>query len=156
MSKIKLFFYFVVLVVFASCGGDKSKKTPDAFEQKTDSVLMVKSHNPNIEVYNFYGKNRCKTCIAIGTNSKLALQENFKKEMVKGSVKFIEVNIDDEKNKKLAEKFEATGSSLYVMSIVDGEEFIENLTDFAFMTAAENPEVFKKGIVANINDKFKK
>lgn len=145
----------ILLVVFASCSNE-NKKTPDAFEEKTDSVLMAKKHNPKVEVYNFYKNDTSANSYAITKNSKLALQENFQKEIASGSIKFFEVDVNEEQNQELVKKFESTGLGLYILSVIDGEEQIENLTEFAELTALENTEVFKKGIVTNLKEKFRK
>ena len=83
-------------------------------------------------VYYFHGDRKCKTCKSVGAQAKeLATEMN---------VKFFDVNIDQEENKELAKEFQATGSSLMIMHAKSGK--IEDLTNFAFRNAINNPEAY--------------
>ncbi len=81
-------------------------------------------------VYYFHGDRKCKTCKAVGAQAKEVASEL--------NVKFYDVNIDQEENKELAKKFQATGSSLMIMHAKSGK--IEDLTNFAFRTAINKPQ----------------
>ena len=43
------------------------------------------------------------------------------------------INVDDDKNYDMAEKYEATGTALFLNVIKEGKETHIDLTDFAFM-----------------------
>ena len=73
------------------------------------------------------------TCNAIEASTKYTLDTYFSKELKNENITFQVVNVDDEKNYKLAEKFEATGTALFLNVIVDGKETQIDLTEFAFM-----------------------
>jgi len=83
-------------------------------------------------IYYFHGDRKCKTCKVVGAEAK-KLAEKLK-------VNFFDVNIDQEENKSLAKEFEATGSSLMIKHAKSGK--IEDLTNFAFRNAINNPQAY--------------
>lgn len=98
----------------------------------------------NIEVYYFHGTRRCVTCIAVGEVSSELVKSNYEDNE---NVKFIEINIDEPGNEELVEKFQVSGSGLYVFNGKD----IENITAFAFQYARANPEKLKDKLIELIN-----
>lgn len=101
-----------------------------------------------VEVYYFHGDRRCETCKAVGAVSK-SLIENKYGENTK--VKFIDINIDKEENKAIAEKFKVTGSSLIVYN---GSEPV-NITAFAFQYALINSDKLKNKLIQLIDRNLK-
>ncbi|GAG79149.1 unnamed protein product, partial [marine sediment metagenome] len=86
-----------------------------------------------LEVYYFHGTRRCVTCIAVGEVSSELVKSKYEDNE---NVKFIDINIDEPGNEKLVEKFQVSGSGLYVFNGKD----IENITAFAFQHARTNPD----------------
>lgn len=99
----------------------------------------LKAQNANetmtdkIEVIDFHSTHRCITCNAIELHTRYTLKKFFSDELKSGKITFQVINIDKEKNYKVAEKFEASGTSLFLNVISNGKERQVNLTDFAFM-----------------------
>ncbi len=98
----------------------------------------------NIEVYYFHGTRRCVTCIAVGEVSSELVKSKYEDNE---NVKFIEINIDEPGNEELVEKFQVSGSGLYVFNGKD----IENITAFAFQYARTNPDKLKDKLIELIN-----
>jgi hypothetical protein len=90
------------------------------------------------------------TCNAIESNTKYTLETYFSEELAANKITFKVVNVDEEANFKLAEKFEATGTSLFLNIIVNGKETVIDLTDFAFMNGT-NTKVFSDELKAKID-----
>jgi phosphoribosylanthranilate isomerase len=93
-----------------------------------------------LEVIQFHSEHRCKTCNNIESNTR---------ETLKGfsGVSFSLINVDDAKNAKKAEQFEAAGTALYLYNAKTGRK--KDLTDFAFMNAG-NKEKFIEGLKREI------
>mgnify|MGYP000090039803 CR=1 FL=1 len=108
-----------------------------------------------VEVMYFHGKQRCATCIAIENNTLAVMKENLSEQVKKGEVVFKVIDISKKENEKIAEKYEVTWSSLFVVGYKNGQETAENMTQFAFGNARKSPEVFKEGLVKTINDMLK-
>jgi len=98
----------------------------------------------NLEVYYFHGNRRCVTCIAVGDVSSELIKSKYGNNP---KVKFIEINIDEPGNEELVEKFQVSGSGLYVYNGKD----IQNVTAFAFQYARANPDKLKDKLIELIN-----
>jgi hypothetical protein len=109
-----------------------------------------------VEVYYFHGKNRCPTCLSIEENAKKAVDTYFKDQKAKGLVKMIVVDIDDEKNKALVEKYEVSSSALFVTRVSGGKSFTNDMTNFAFSYSRNEPDKFINGLKDKINESLNK
>ncbi len=83
----------------------------------------------SVQVIQFHSEHRCITCKKIEKLVRTTLTNNFP------TLSFSLVNVDDKKNEKMAEKFQATGTALYLYNSKTGKK--KDLTDFAFMKAGD-------------------
>jgi len=83
----------------------------------------------SVQVIQFHSEHRCITCKKIEKLVRSTLANNFP------TLSFSLVNVDDKKNEKMAEKFQATGTALYLYNSKTGKK--KDLTDFAFMKAGD-------------------
>lgn len=137
------------------CNPDGTCKKPTATEEKpccsetdktkcaTDksisaSTTKAKTH---LEVYAFHGTRQCETCKNMKENTKATLDKYFSEELKSGKIVFQIIDVDDAKNEKLAEKFQATGTALMINKVVNGKDNIVDWSDFAF-DKANNTEAF--------------
>ncbi len=97
--------------------GDKSSPS--------QSALINNSQTDKVQVFLFHATRRCSTCIAIGRLAGETVNERFQGELKLGQVEFREINIDLLENRELAQKFQATGSALYLNAIKGGADNIE-------------------------------
>ncbi|NNF36261.1 MAG: hypothetical protein HKN68_19310 [Saprospiraceae bacterium] len=141
---MKIFqFLFLAFLILASCQSQDKSKT-----------LTTAETGSKIKVIDFYTTHRCKTCLKIEDNTKKLLQTEFKKEMDAGTLSFETINVDEESNYKIAERFEAGGTALFINVIKDGTEHHIDLTDFAFMKAFDEAE-FNSELKAKIDEQLK-
>ena len=108
-----------------------------------------------VEVLYFHGKQRCVTCRSIEQNTKELLESKFQRQMKEGKVVYRVIDISKTENAQIAEKYEVTWSSLFLVQHKNGKEKAENLTEFAFGHSRTQPEVFKKGLAEKINQALK-
>jgi len=144
MKMIKVLAAFTIAFMFVSCTGNA---------QNNSSNQKVSGNK--IEVIDFYSTHRCMTCNAIEASTKYTLDTFFADELKSGKITFKTVNVDKDENYPMAEKFEATGTALFLNVIVDGKETQINLTDFAFMKGNEQEE-FAKELKLKIEKELKK
>ncbi len=126
-SILTSFFLIVFLLTACSTGARSNKAT-------------LVSTETTIEIIQFHSEHRCMTCNKI---------EVLTKETLKSypNIPFSLVNVDDKKNEKKAEQFEATGTALFLYNPKTGKK--KDLTDFAFMNAS-NKEKFVEGLKKEI------
>ena len=109
-------------------------------EKAQKEAVKVEKLTNQIEVIDFHSTHRCMTCNAIEANTKYTLDTYFSSELANQKISFQTINVDEEVNLKTAEKFEATGTSLFLNVIVDGKETAIDLTEFAFMSGNDQEE----------------
>lgn len=122
MKQFSILSLLTISLFLFSCTGKAQNKT---------SENQVKKNS--IEVIDFHSTNRCMTCKAIEANTKYTLDMYFADELKSGKITFKIVNVDKEENEKFAEKFEASGTALFLNVVKDGKEKHVDLTNFAFM-----------------------
>lgn len=97
-----------------------------------------------IVVYYFHGTRSCVTCKAVGQVSKELVETRYGDNE---KVEFIEVDYDLTGNEELVEKFQVTGSGLYVYNGVESV----NLTAFAFQYAKTDSKKLQKRLIKLID-----
>ncbi len=140
--KYLKFLSFAFLFVFIACQGQDNSKT-----------LTTTDTTTKIEVIDFYGTHRCVTCKAIEANAKYTVETYFQDEVKAGKVEFKTVNVDEEKNYGIAERFEATGTALFINVIKGGKEQHIDLTNFAFAKGRDK-EAFSAELKEKINEQL--
>jgi len=129
MKKSILFGLLVLLLT--ACGGNTQKNNQESSEIVESNMQLADASTVN--VYYFHGKQRCKTCIAVGDVTEKTIKELYTDNP---HVKFIEVKTDEEQNASLVEKYEVTWNALI---IAKGDNHIE-ITKEAFANALNSPE----------------
>jgi thioredoxin-related protein len=81
-----------------------------------------------VQVFVFHSNNRCYSCETMGKLTKATIEKYFQNEIKEGKVEFREINVDLPENKEIAQKFEATGSSIFINAIIDGVDNIKEET----------------------------
>ncbi|CAM1356488.1 nitrophenyl compound nitroreductase subunit ArsF family protein [Tenacibaculum ascidiaceicola] len=144
MKAIKFLTALAISFILISCNN----------QNKNKSTSIDKSVS-KIEVFDFHSTHRCMTCNAIEANTKYTLNTYFAPELKEEKITFQVVNVDKKENEKIAEKFEATGTALFLNVIKNGKETQINLTNFAFMNG-NNQEEFSKELKTKIETELKK
>ncbi len=143
MRTIKFFTVFAVSLILTSCNGQTKNK-----DNSLDESIS------KIEVLDFHSTHRCMTCNAIEANAKYTLNTYFSDELKEDKITFKVINVDKKENEKIAEKFEASGTSLFLNVIKNGKETQINLTDFAFLNGNDR-EAFSKELKTKIDTELK-
>ncbi len=130
--------------MLVSCTGGKTENKQETAELTTPEQTVATADASTVNVYYFHGKQRCKTCLAIEDVTKKAIADNYKDNQ---KVKFVEINIDEDKNKDIVEKYEIAFSSLL---IVKGEDYTD-LTEQAFANAVNSPDALTDLIKEEVN-----
>lgn len=140
----KAILLLTVCCCMAACGKSSKK-----------AATSDKSTAP-IEVLYFHSKQRCATCIAIEENTKQVIENSFADAVKNGELEFRSIDISDPANEAIADKYEVTWSSLFLVNHSDSTETAENLTEYAFANARTAPETFREGLTKKIEDLQKK
>ncbi len=177
----RILFSAGLLLLFAACGqgtgGTASVSDRDTFSASpgdtatsvtvpgdTQAVAMpeetrVKAaagdERPVVLVYNFHVTNRCVSCVAIEDATTKTLDTYFAGEVKAGRIRRHILDVDDEANKKISEKYQAFGSGLFVTRLYKGKENTIDLTGDGFRFARNKEERFIEILKTQINEYLK-
>jgi hypothetical protein len=118
MKNLSIALFVFTAFMFAACSSEAQQTKP-----------TVATNKAAIEVIQFHSEHRCVTCVLIEKLARKTLTNNFP------TVPFSLINVDDKKNAKKAEQFEAAGTALYLYNPATGKK--KDLTDFAFIKAGD-------------------
>lgn len=121
----KIIIVVMLFATFFSCKNEMKEEL---------KPIVENSEATEIQLIQFHTEHRCITCNNIEKLSKESIKDN-------DAISFVLYNVDDEKNAKVAEQFEATGTSLYLYN--SKTKATKDLTEMAFMYAKNEGEKFK-------------
>jgi len=119
--------------------------TGSLFAQKTAKLKIVY----------FHAEHRCPTCLSIEENTLKTLNTYFSKQFKSGEITFVSLDVSEEKNEQMVEKYEADGSSLFLTKVTGKKEKTTDFTNFAFSYSRNKPEKFIAGLKAEIEKNLK-
>lgn len=140
--KLLNLFVLTFLIFTTACQGQDNGKT-----------VSTTNTSAKIEVIDFYGTHRCITCEAIEANAKYTVETYFPEAVKRGTLEFKTINVDLDSNYDIAERFEATGTALFINVIKDGKEEHIDLTNFAFAKGRDK-EVFSAELKEKIEEQL--
>lgn len=106
------------------------------------SAAIKPEEKPKILIYNFHVTNRCVSCIAIEEATTKTINTYFSDEVKQGFIKRYILNVDDEANAKIAEKYQAFGSATFITRVFKGKETTTDFTGDGFKYAKNKEEKF--------------
>ena len=142
MNKSILILFLAVL--FAACGNKTTSHQPE--NQIHEKQTVTTADASVVNVYYFHGKQRCKTCIAVGDLAKKTIEEIYPGN---NKIKFIEVDTSDKKFEDLVNKYEVSWNALI---IAKGNNSVD-ITEQAFSNALNNPDVLSDLIKKEVNQR---
>lgn len=89
----------------------------------------TKNSVDKLEVYYFHRTQRCYSCSTISRYLRETMEQKFSQEIKNGTIDFREINVDLPENKEIVVKFQASGSSLFVNAISDGQDNVSQDTN---------------------------
>ena len=152
MKNIKFLTVLAMAFLLFACSEAPKQEVTETSE--TAVVEAVNSIN-KVEVIGFHSTHRCATCKAIEANTQFTIDTYFPTQVEKGTVTYQTLNVEEESNYTKAEEFQATGTSLYLNVIVDNQNTIIDLTNFAFSDGRDQ-EIFSEELKLKIDKELTK
>ena len=132
MNKKIIIILVLLTTAFVVTGCDGQGKTTNTVLQPSPAISMEGLQSvqraDKVQVFLFHATQRCATCIAIGKLAGETVDEYFQPELEDGKIEFREINIDLPENRGLAQKFQASGSSLFINAIYNSQDNISQDT----------------------------
>ncbi|MFU8796796.1 MAG: nitrophenyl compound nitroreductase subunit ArsF family protein [Dehalococcoidia bacterium] len=119
---------------------DHSSNTPSGAADRVDVVY-------------FHRTQRCYSCLYVETGARHTVEDYFEDELASGTVTFQTVNVQDQANGDIVRKYGAYTSSLFVNTIKDGADHIEEATEVYFLIGRDEAfvEALKSRIEKSLN-----
>lgn len=108
-----------------------------------------------LQIVYFHAKNRCPTCLSIEENTKKTLDTYFASQLKDGTIKLQVLDVSEDKNEKIVEKYQADGSGLFLTHIDGKKETTTDFTNFAFSYSRNQADKFIAGLKAEIEKNLK-
>lgn len=143
---MKNILFITLLILSAACSSNSNK---ESVSQKVDL-----DQKDALMVYAFRGTRQCATCKHMKAYTKSTLDKHFKEELKSGAIVYQVVDVDEDANYELAEKFEATGTALMINKIKGGKDHIEDWSDFAFEFANGDQAKYETELKKMIEEKL--
>ena len=86
-----------------------------------------------VDVVYFHRTQQCYSCRYAEEGTRYTVETFFKDELASGKVTFQSIDVQDSKNAAIVQKYGAYGSQLFINTIKDGSDHIEQVTDIWFV-----------------------
>lgn len=127
----------LILVGFLIFKSSNSENKINSEEKNPKEEINLKPAE-KVQVFVFHSTSRCYSCVTMGEYAKATVEESFQNEIKTGKVEFREINVDLPENKEIARKFEATGSSIFINAIIEGQDNIKEEAQLWRMLSDKN------------------
>lgn len=143
MKTRNLLFVALIALFAISCNSKGQAEKSESAE----TVVAANTVDDSVtNIYYFHGKQRCKTCIAVGNLAKKTIEETYADN---NDVKFIEVDTSDKQFEDLVNKYEVSWNALI---IAKGDNSVD-ITEQTFANAINNPNVLSDLIKKEVNQR---
>jgi len=144
LAKLKIWSSFLLIILVAgmlcTCGSPAPEVPSNS---DTSSVLADR-----VKVVYFHRAQRCSSCIYAETGVRYTVETYFADELATGKLTFEVFNVEDKENAPIVEKYGAFTSSLFINTIRDGTDHIEEVTEIWFVLG--NDEAFVEVVKSKI------
>lgn len=132
--KIISFILIIILIlligIFTALSNADTQESNNNNNNNDENIDLSISQYDNItlEVYHFHGTAQCVSCVAVGNLAEKTINMYFTQELESGKIKFAHINAELSENSEIVTKYEATGSSIWIGTYLDGQFYKEENT----------------------------
>ncbi|MBN1194189.1 MAG: thioredoxin family protein [Methanomicrobiaceae archaeon] len=96
-------------VLAAGCTGSSEPEN-----RLSSEVGYTGTNVEKVELYHFYGANRCVSCMMLGDLTEQTVNTYYAQELLSGRLVFNHIDISMPENRGIVERYGPTGSSLWI------------------------------------------
>jgi len=149
LAKVKICISFLPIILIAGMLCACGSPAPEGSSTSDMSSLLV----DRVEAIYFYRTPRCYACIYTEAGIGYTVETYFVEELASGKVTFEVFNVEDDENATIVNKYGAYTSSLFINTVRDGTNHIEEVTDIWFLLG--NDEAFVEVVRGKIERSLK-
>jgi hypothetical protein len=137
-SIVKILSPFLLIILVAgmlcTCGSPAPEVPPDSdTPPNSNDSDTLPTPADKVEVVYFYWPQRCTGCIYAEDTTLYTLETYFADELASGKITWATYDVAAEENAAIVEKYDAFSSSLFINTIIDGTEHIEEIQGIWFV-----------------------
>lgn len=137
------------IIMLAGCSGSSSNPTPPAAatpstllsgqnpasgSATSDNITPVASQPQSplpgrVDVIYFHMNQRCVTCLCFEQRVNSVIEANYGDAIKSGSLTYRVLNAQQQQNAAIVKKYGVVGSQLFINTVVNGEDHIEDIKD---------------------------
>ncbi len=139
----KLILLFLALFLLTGCSQVpvENRENFSRANQPPDKIVVV----------HFHGTQQCWSCITVGKYALKTIKEKFSEEYSNGLIEFKDINGELPANRDIVIKYQARGSSLYVNTIIAGQDNIkEDVTVWRLVNNENQFISYFEGVLKNL------
>jgi hypothetical protein len=106
-----------------------------------------------VDVVYFHRTQRCSTCIHAEELTRDTVETHFADELASGKLTFQSIDVQDSNNAAIVNKYGAYARQLFINTVKDGTDYIEQATDLYPLIF--NDEAFVETLKSKINKSLK-
>ncbi len=162
-NEVHIFLIIVISLVatLASCSNATESESPISNLPIIESIpspvetSAIAPPSPSsktgwVEVVYFHREQRCNSCTYAENQTRYTLETYFSDELASGVMVFKIINLQDEANAEMVEKYGAHSSSLFITGIKDGIESIQGIS--GIWTKIDRDEAFTEEVKSSIEE----
>jgi len=130
-SFLLLSFILGLAIILSGCGNSNAQvnntnDNSNSISQSRDLPMSKASQAAEkIEVVHFHATQQCWSCKTVGEFALKTIKDKFPEEYKNGTIVFKDINGELPENRDLVIKYQASGSSLFINAITNGQDNIE-------------------------------
>jgi len=159
LTKTKMGLFLIVIPVIGllcTCAGPApASEPPPPGESSGSSTVTPPTEEPlgppdRVDVVYFHRPQRCKTCICFEERISYVVNTYFQEELASGKLTFEILNLGDEENALIASKYCAISSQLFINTVSEGVDHIEDIQEIWDWGCTKNEEGFDEAVRTTI------
>ena len=158
LTKTKMNLLLIVIPVIGllcACANPSPVTAPPPDESSKPSEIVTPPDEPSglpdrLDVVYFHRPQRCKTCICFEERISYVVNTYFQEELAGGKLTFKVLNLGDEENAVIASKYNAISSQLFINTVSEGVDHIEDIREIWDWGCTRNEEGFDEAVRTTI------
>lgn len=146
-------FALVCLALSLMVGCTASSSPPVTEGEQPPPLDKPSAPADRVEVVYFHRARRCYSCLYVEEWTRYTIEAYFEDELASGKVNFEVLSVEDKENTAIVKKYGAFTSSLFINTLKDGTDHIEEATEIYFLIG--NDEAFVEALKSKIEESLK-
>ena len=121
------------------------QNTSSGTSSTTNSMTSPALSN-RVDVVYFHTKLRCVTCLCFEEQVTNVIKTYFQDAINSGKLTYKVLNVQDSKNSAIAKKYSALGSQLFINTVTNNFDSIEDIQDIWYWNCVDKPADFDQKV----------